>query len=76
MSLPFVEPLFASSNLDLSNLHFSLKLLSIPEMQVCSITGAFDHIYMLICALEMLNSVIIIIIIITCIIIIIIIIIT
>lgn len=36
--LPFVVPLFASSNLDLSNLHFSLKLLSIPEMQVCSNT--------------------------------------
>ena len=38
ISLPFVVPLFASSNFDLSNLHFSLKLLSIPEMQVCNIT--------------------------------------
>ena len=31
--VPLMDPLFASSNLDFSNLHFSLRLFSIPEIK-------------------------------------------
>lgn len=33
LHIPLVDPLFASSNLDFSNLHFSLRLFSIPEIK-------------------------------------------